>query len=543
MLLLLSACDSDEPTAAGDIDAENADGKISFAVTDPSRAVTSFNATTPPDYFKVWATMDLNGETIMYMNGDALKKGSDGKYDYIDNVCYWPLDNDPLNFYAVTDRKYGDYGTRTPFGSGGEPNLYLTSDGITTSYSVSANSDSQGDLIYAVTPNQTYSENPVELSFKHALSRISFKIRSEYSEYADVYLRKIVMNGPIGDGECVFSNDDCEWTPDTYSTNRNFTIEFPDEGFLFNKLDGMVSVGTDQTKSCFMMIPQQLEKITVTATIAFKAKDNGVSETILPELSSDRTFTATIQNINWEAGKSYSYSITLSAPDHFDINGHEAVLMKRTPTPLYMATENIKNSADEYLFFWWGDTVGHVNDNSFKFLPTNNDILTNGMGRDQYSEFAIVTSGSETNPNVIQLKPEYDAATKKWGGAWHCPTLKELFDLFPSTSFAARLSCTRVYNKSGHENPPYTLVLLSLDTYDYVEFIYEPCYIPNVFPKPNYWLLGSSASWVNFGSTPDYEPRDLTMKLNPSVVYGNMSYGLQVRPVASPTETPPVWNK
>ncbi len=116
------------------------------------------------------------------------------------------------------------------------------------------------------------------------------------------------------------------------------------------------------------------------------------------------------------------------------INGHEAVLMRKTPA-LYFAATNIgAESCEEYgLYFWWGDHDGSFVENNkvptsyytvgkklfFKTLQVLSDegYLTNNI---QYDP---------TNPNKTNygfLKPEHDAATINWGGPWHTPTVDDL---------------------------------------------------------------------------------------------------------------------
>lgn len=127
----------------------------------------------------------------------------------------------------------------------------------------------------------------------------------------------------------------------------------------------------------------------------------------------------------FEAGKVYTITIDASTPIDVEttINGHEAVLMRKSPA-LYFAKTNIGASTpeDPGLHFWWGDVVGYNSVNDFSFNNSNTSIVTyNKTITELYNGNYITTDNTET----AVLRSEYDAAHAQWKGSWRMPTKDE----------------------------------------------------------------------------------------------------------------------
>lgn len=157
-------------------------------------------------------------------------------------------------------------------------------------------------------------------------------------------------------------------------------------------------------------------------------------------------FTVDVSGIEMlEAGK--VYTITINAEEDveettIDINGHTAVLMRSAEQggKLYFATCNIGAStpAQDGLYFWWGDVIGHEAGDGFDFSRSNSDIETYGRSTQQLYDAGYITTN---NAITAVLKPEHDAAVKHWNGTWRMPTQAELAWL--------RDNCTWIWQAAG----------------------------------------------------------------------------------------------
>ena len=81
----------------------------------------------------------------------------------------------------------------------------------------------------------------------------------------------------------------------------------------------------------------------------------------------------------------------------------------------YWADRNIGADApwDYGLYFWWGDTTGHLP--GYNFRSGNSAIYTYRKSVAELQSAGWVTSSGA-------LAPSHDAAHVKWGGAWRMPT-------------------------------------------------------------------------------------------------------------------------
>lgn len=130
------------------------------------------------------------------------------------------------------------------------------------------------------------------------------------------------------------------------------------------------------------------------------------------------------------------YTITIDAKGKvldavIDIQGHTGVKMRDedgdTPA-LWVADRNIgaDSETDPGLYFWWGDVVGHTLDEKFVFYDAG--VPTGTIATGDKDPQALFDGGFTTSADVATatLRPEYDAATQKWGSKWRLPTAAEL---------------------------------------------------------------------------------------------------------------------
>ena len=179
LLLMLGSCSQD------DIVDVNHDGdEIRFAaVTNGStRAADIYNPNNMPASFNVSAM----SQGQVYIAGDVINKTGNSWVNST-GTRYWP--EAAVDFYAHVN-------------SG---SAFMLNNGAPkfNNFSVATEVGSQLDLLYSVKKDQTKTENPVTLNFRHALSQIVFKAKNE-SENIYVQIKGIKVVNVKGQGTYKF---------------------------------------------------------------------------------------------------------------------------------------------------------------------------------------------------------------------------------------------------------------------------------------------------------------------------------------------------
>ena len=197
-------------------------------------------------------------------------------------TLYWPYEYDVLHFFAWAYNISCDI--ISPSYSVGEQ--FTAEFNYTIPYSATSENDAevQPDLIFAIAPQQSESEDPVSLRFVHALSAVEFKIGTIGD--ATVKSSVIQINNILSKGHCTITHPvtpaNIAWTPQEPLDSYSQTVK-----------DGVP----------FMIVPQSLDvtgaefQIDITIgdiTHQFPAKK-------LSELTPE-----------WETNKKYTYTINKS---------------------------------------------------------------------------------------------------------------------------------------------------------------------------------------------------------------------------------------
>lgn len=171
-----------------------------------SFAVSGYYCTDAVINTDAMATDDLGSITSATLTASAIMdnvtvtRQDDGSYTYLNKV-YWPQSEQTgIQFFALYP---ADITVTSATGDGGSPT------GVRTEFTVSPDVAGQQDLLYAVTPpvnkyvewdkqnRVTAAPSPVDLSFSHTLSRISFKVVKDTEKETDAdvkfFIRKITL--------------------------------------------------------------------------------------------------------------------------------------------------------------------------------------------------------------------------------------------------------------------------------------------------------------------------------------------------------------
>lgn len=243
--------------------------------------------------FKVSAyTADGNEWSNWGTDIPVTKDGNDWNYTVNGyTTVYWP--EHPLYFFAYAQN----------IGESLSPSFSLNEGSCTGSFSHTLptaqatgqdtpinDAQQQPDLIFAIAPDKTKADNPVDLPFSHALSAVVFKWGTLPDDLT-ISSASISLAGVPSSGSCdlQYAADGIafSWTPD--NTTGTYTIEnFQGEG------------SEDET---FLMIPHTLSDAEEMKLVFKVGEETHPFELALLDFS-------TIEK--WEANKRYTYTISIS---------------------------------------------------------------------------------------------------------------------------------------------------------------------------------------------------------------------------------------
>lgn len=305
--LSLASCSTEEL-----IDKEQTDIPIKFGEV-KTRAEVSSSADVLD--FSVFAEMT-------YLNDD----GTEAKDENNNKLYISLLDNEKVyrnssseeftytnTRYWVKERTFRFFGVYPYTESGIDRVDDLKNEGSTfeyTGYTVDFTTPATADTDLMVAHKQETTEiagtypSYVEMGFQHLLSKISFNIKQDASKnpYDEFTITKMTIMGVKKSGTYRTSNHA------GYTDNWNLN----NDAIIINKIfegDGVTinSTGVDvlgANKKGFLLLPQNTENIQV--AIEYKYKQKGQTTGIAKEA------TGKLSGANWEAGKHYNYSLTLS---------------------------------------------------------------------------------------------------------------------------------------------------------------------------------------------------------------------------------------
>lgn len=281
LVFVLGACSSsDEPAADPSV-------PVGFSVQTETRAAVT--GTTLPDgsLFKVWGGYDGNN---VFDGREVTKTASGCTYT---GTEYW-VPGKTYNFHAV-------YPAELPAGA----TLTVAGDGTVSvsNFDCSATGDAAVDLMTASAPDIKAdkiiaSQNPVELTFSHLLSHISFVFDNQLTGYAaevaDISF-SIQVKGDYS------STGASPWT----NLNPGAITLYPAAAPL--KVANKLSVTSDPA----LVIPQSNTGVNVTFTVTIREiidEDTGSTMTVVKRFTSSLATT----DGEWKMGQRYEYKATLT---------------------------------------------------------------------------------------------------------------------------------------------------------------------------------------------------------------------------------------
>lgn len=347
----LASCSNDDV-----IELKQDEIKFNVVANNTSRAVNVYCNNNMPEDFKVWAySTNEDGEDVMYINGDLVKKN--GTSYATDNVRYWPADK-TLNFVAFKNMGGIIINQNNAVAYVADTNNPTGSNEI----SINSNVAEQVDMLYAITNGQTKAANAsagVSLNFRHLLSQVVFNAKNTNSNnlYIEVTGVKVgnvhecgqprfnfgtnETTGNFEDhvGETKYTFEPISWE---YPTNDyvDYTVAF-DKMVLGNTLSALTSAnatGKEFSNTAMLLLPQTTTAwvpsaatatpdaegsgayVAVNCKIYNVANGDGV-KTEKDELLHDGWAYMPV-NIAWQQGKKYTYTFIFGQGNGgYDENG------------------------------------------------------------------------------------------------------------------------------------------------------------------------------------------------------------------------------
>lgn len=265
---------------------------ISFGTVDTRAGLSDLKA----NGFGVWALLMNEAQpTGCWLLDNEKVYLQDGKWTY-DNTQLW-VNNSIFGFFACYPKNAG-FATST-------------SDGV--DYPVVALKDfetpdaADQDILVAtsiVSTDGEYDET-VSLTFKHLFSRVNIRVKQNKgtNERDNFIIDKVTLRNVMTKGTCVaFKDIDLVW--ENMEATRTFVKEIPGDDIID------FSTGILLSDEGLMLLPQTIAANKVELEISFRVGLEG--ETDLKNFES-KTYKAYLPNtVNWEAGKSYTYTAQVS---------------------------------------------------------------------------------------------------------------------------------------------------------------------------------------------------------------------------------------
>ena len=213
---------------------------------------------------------------------------SDSRWVFSDGSHYWPTSGDldffayaPPSYVAVTYAVAGTPAAAAPYFTCSDMPLSLTP------------SDATQEFIWALTTGQNrigQGESGVTMTFRHPFARVKFK--KSASSSTNVTVTSITIPAIYRDGTCTLTG--------TGNTATSTWSGLSDgEGNLV--ITGSPATSDD---TFYLVIPNNYGSKTLSVAITWKEWDVEYSETLTAPLT-----------INWAAGYSYTYSLTITKND------------------------------------------------------------------------------------------------------------------------------------------------------------------------------------------------------------------------------------
>lgn len=225
---------------------------------------------------------------------------------------YWPLSTPATKLSFFGQAKNGSEGAISS-------HSYVTTASASFRYSLPNGSETsavdQPDMIFAISPDQVQTGNPVQMDFYHALSALAFSVGSVPG---NLKIEKVEFTKIYSSGNCTYTHQEqglsFDWTFDNDGVRKGYTQTFGKDLFTEGNVplpDGSAINNDVQT---FMMIPQEIDE---ESKIIFTISFNGRPYTI------ERSLKMMAQA--WLPGKLYTFKI--SSPREVQLEVTDEVVM------------------------------------------------------------------------------------------------------------------------------------------------------------------------------------------------------------------------
>ena len=254
---------------------------------------TQFTSQSILDNFGVSAYLHGRTEDItekrpdFFYNKEAVRDATTGKYGF-DQIFYWPSGNEYLSFMA-----YAPYGSN--LATLADVNASEPAKGAQKiSFTVAANVTDQIDLMTATAmqqyPSTTGTPN-VNLQFEHQLAGIRFVVGQQFPTQG--YIQKITLKNVYASGIYTLSDGATpgSWT---YGSRYDYVAGTADQ-----ELTGEVGQSITTDAQTFLMLP-----------CSFPDNDEAEVEIDYWDGYEVHTVSASLENVTWEAGKTYTYELS-----------------------------------------------------------------------------------------------------------------------------------------------------------------------------------------------------------------------------------------
>lgn len=372
-MALLSACSSDNELANVETTANNAIGFHVVGNKAETRAtpITPDNLTTTD--FNVYAYIkNADGnDGSSFMGGNDSEHGTNGinisyksgnwNYTTSSDIRYWPTTDTKLNFYAVNPGsnplftwKFTNTQKEINYICYDEyiaSNFYLEEDGTKKKYLTNK------DAMYAVAKEQTHETNggKVKFTFKHILSQVVFKAKTQYDNDMEVDINGVSIHNfqtggtfTIPVGEPAQGN----WSPNNQNQPSGFTVKKVEENKNITVTTSKNAVEISDGPMLF--VPQKLTKWAVPSTIAAAntAKQSYLKITCKIKQGGAYLFGSDSGykdlyvpfEADWQPGKRYIYTLIFGGG--YDDDGHQILKPINFEADVEAWDENTTNNSD-----------------------------------------------------------------------------------------------------------------------------------------------------------------------------------------------------
>lgn len=272
----------------------NKEMKFNTAVMSTTKATVTTSSLF--NKFKLYAYTG-NDDANTIINGEIFNGSSSNVWtpETADAKFYWP-GTDNVNFYGYSVATMGD--------------AIFTKTGTSLSYTVKDNIAQQEDLLVAKEATTKTADGSVALSFTHALTKMSFKVKGEGANTLSYNVSSITVEAlPTGNYNYADGTWAASGTAKTYSISNATTLSG-------GETEAISETNGDAT---LMLIPQSGAKIKVAYTLT----NGGIT---IP--TTDKEFTIPAA---WTAGQNISYLITLDGAEEMKISGSLATSWDSAP--------------------------------------------------------------------------------------------------------------------------------------------------------------------------------------------------------------------